>query len=77
MRRLVLVIVCAALAGCEDTTAAPHMDAVCTKSHTRTILMPVMIGKIMMMQPHIQTVCDETERRCVWGRDYVGPKVCR
>lgn len=49
--------------------APPHWTERCLKSHL--MLMPMMIGKTMTMQPY--TVCDESETICVQGPAYRGP----
>ena len=48
----------------------------CVKQETFTTLMPIFNGNQMMLLPQIHVQCTQYEQRCVWGKDYQGPKSC-
>lgn len=56
------------LAGCTPEKA--EWQEVCVESHTQfTGVLPMLVGKITIMQPQYVVVCDRKEWRCMAGQD--------
>lgn len=70
-----LLVLAACVAGSPDDTP-PRVRSVCVKQETFTTLMPIFNGNQMMLLPQIHVQCTQYEQRCVWGKDYQGPKSC-
>lgn len=68
------------MAACTKDDQPPHWVEACTKTETRFVLLPkgmglgAPVGAGLQLTP--QTRCIQKEPRCVWGRNYTGPKVC-
>jgi hypothetical protein len=59
-----------------ESNLPPHWEDICIESHAEMSYTTTFVNGNISMHPFFYDVCDKTQRKCVVGSNYDGPKEC-